>query len=579
MISDVELLPGYYRGSLGEWLTLPYPEDEVERAALKQSSLGLQIIAWAEGKSDEPGLTDYQTGLPWRFTAGQSRFLILWYAFDESGRFVYRSGVKRGAKGTGKDPFGAAMCNIEFLGPSQIVWDEDAGRFVGCRHLMPLVQIASNSEDQSKDMLRVANAMWNGDARDYYRIDPAETRTILKDSGGRMEVLTASVKTTEGDPATFIALNESHHMTKASGGHGLAAVARRNVGKSPRDLQARLCEFTNAHESGGDSVAERTFEAWQKQSSGKFGNLKQDILYDSVEADPGLDFYDAEQRAAALAQAYSDAPWADRERLGDEVLDPRTSAADSIRFYFNGLAAAEDAWVDPQVWDTLALPGTIVDGEAIAMFLDCSKSEDATALMGCRCSDGFNFVIDVWQRPRGKRGEGFRVDRVEVDASVRQAFEMYRVKWFGVDPSPAADDESEAEYWAEMVDGWHRDFGKRLRLWASTQNAVLFDMRMSKPGGRQRNRLFVEQAEIVARQIDDEGFDGPLRHDGNSSLRSHVHNAKKRNSEFGFTLGKVTRDSSKLVDLAVAMVGANLGRRLLLNSGKYRPGRKAKVSF
>lgn len=575
-----DIAAGYYRADDGSLRSIPWPEaDSPERDFLFAHTLGGQVIDWAEGRTGEPGLVDYQSGRPWRFTDGQRRFLYLWYAFNEDGRWVYRSGVKRGAKGTGKDPFGAALCNIEFLGPSQIVSD-GAGGFVGARHLMPLVQIAANSEDQSKDMLRVANAMWNGDAREYYRIDPAETRTILKDSGGRMEVLTASVKTAEGDPATFIALNESHHMTSASGGHRLAAVARRNVGKSPADLQARLCEFTNAHESGSDSEAERTFEAWQKQASGRFQHLKQDILYDSIEADPNLDFYDADDRMLALAQAYSDAPWADLERLSDEIIDPRTSPADSIRFYLNGLAVAEDAWVDAQNWDKLTgAEVPLADGDAVAVFLDCSKSEDATALMVCRLTDGFNFVGGVWERPRGARGEGFLVDRDLVDAAVTDIFDRFKVVWFGVDPSPARDDDSDSEYWAEMVDRWHQRYSRRLRVWASTQNSVAFDMRMSKPGGLQRNRLFTEQAEIVQRQIDDECVNGPLRHDGDPILRLHVSQAKRRANQFGFSLGKVSRDSTKTVDLAVALVGANLGRRLVMNSGKYRPGRKLTVSF
>jgi hypothetical protein len=55
---------------------------------------------------------------PWRWTPGQKRFLILWYALTDGWPLpVYRSGVKRGAKGTGKDPMLAAMCDAELLGP------------------------------------------------------------------------------------------------------------------------------------------------------------------------------------------------------------------------------------------------------------------------------------------------------------------------------------------------------------------------------------------------------------------------------------------------------------------------------
>lgn len=59
-------------------------------------------------------------------------------------------------------------------------------------------------------------------------------------------------------------------------------------------------------------------------------------------------------------------------------------------------------------------------------------------------------------------------------------------------------------------------------------------------------------------------------HDGHAALRKHVRQAKERPNQWGHTLGKVTRDSSKLVDLAVCMVGARLGRRRVLNSTKYR---------
>jgi len=431
---------------------------------------------------------------------------------------------------------------------------------------MPLVQIASNSEAQSKDVLRIANALFSREAREYYGIDCGETRTILED-GGRMELLTASEKSSEGDPATFILLNESHHMTESNGGHKVAAVARRNVGKSPAELQARVCEMTNAHQPGADSTAEQSYLAWQAQVSGRA--KRRDILYDSIEAPPDTDLHDDESRMAGLRAAYMDAPWADLERLSDEVLDPRTPVADSIRYYLNGLAAAEDAWVDPRKFDDLARPDIVVaDGEQIAMFLDCSKSTDATGLVACRLSDGHVFVLGLWQRPHGDRGKGWLAPRHEVDAAVRAAMDRYDVVWFGVDPSPARDDEDEALYWAPLVDQWHRDFRDRLPVWATPGahgHAVSFDMRLSMPGGAERNRLFTEQAMRTARDIDE---DGSLTHDGNAALRMHVHNARRRPNRWGVSLGKVSRDSSHLVDLAVCMVGARLGRRVALNSGK-----------
>lgn len=569
--SDLSLPPGYYRGELGQWMTLPWPSSESKKMDLLEHSLGPALIDWAEWRTDEPGLLNDE-GEPWQYTPGQARFLILWYAFDERGRFIYRRGAKRGAKGTGKDPFGASMCNLELLGPSQLWFDGD--RWIGKRHEMPLVQIASNSEAQSKDMLRVANSQLGRDAVEYYRLDKGQTATYVKDSPARLEILTASEKSSEGDPATFIAMNETHHMTQSSGGHALAAVARRNVGKSKATLQARMVDFTNAHAQGSDSVGERTFEAWQKQQSGKYKGLNKDILYDSIEYDPRLDFYDPDERDLALRQAYSDAPWADIERLNQEIVDPELSAADAIRFYLNGVAEQEDAYVAAQNFAALADPSKVFEpGDQIAMFLDCSKSEDATALMGCRIKDGFNQTLGVWSRPRGPRGEGFLVDRAEVDARVREMFDEYRVVWFGVDPSPAKDDSTEASYWAPMIDGWHRDFRRKVRAWATPGakgSAVLWDMRLSTPGGADRNRKFSQEVEIVRAAVDDDGLDGPFRHDGDPALVAHVNNTRTRWNKFGLTVGKKTRDSSQLVDLCVAMIAANVGRREALNSGKVR---------
>lgn len=571
-----DLPPGYYVGPHDAWCSIPWPTNPDERQALAESSLGPGIIAWAEGRTDVPGLINPQTGDNWSFTAGQKRFLILWYALTPHGRWKYRSGVKRGAKGIGKDPFGASIALAELIGPSHPVeWTDE--RPVGEQHMLPLVQIASNSEEQSKDMLRVANAMLPRETRDWFGIDCGETRTILK-SGGRLEVLTASVKSSEGDPATCIILNESHHMTATSGGHNLAAVARRNVGKSPAHMQARLVEMTNAHQQGMDSVAERSYLAWQAQVMGKA--KRQDILYDSIEAPPDTDLFDEASLRKGLQAAYSDAPWSDLDRLADEVFDERTSVADTIRFYLNGLAAAEDAWVDPRKFDDLARPELVVaDKDQISMFLDCSKSGDATGLVGCRLSDGHVFTLGMWQKPHGDRGKGWLAPRPEVDAAVRAAFDRYQVVWFGVDPSPARDDETEASYWMPLVDEWHRDFNKSVSVWAmpgATGNSVLFDMATSRRGGVERNKQITEMAMQTSHDIEE---DGSLTHDGNAALRMHVHNAKRRPNQWGVTIGKASRDSSNLIDLAFCMIGARLGRRLAMNSGKVKKRKSGRATF
>lgn len=581
------LLPGYWvDAASGAWCTLPWPSDEDELRDLVRNSLGPYLIEWSEGRTALPGLVDYQSKRPWRWTRGQKKFLILWYSVDESGQFRYRSGVKRGAKGTGKDPQAAATCNCELAGPVEFSdWDRDpdTGLLMGRPRGFPLVQVMSNSQEQSKDVLRVANGMWSAEAREFYGLDCGQTRTTMA-NGGRFEVPPSAEESAEGDPATHIALNESHHMTPSNGGDHVAAVARRNVAKSPRQIRARLVEYTNAHQPGRGSVAEESFVAWQKQSAPQYTG-KRDILYDSIEAPPDVDILTSEGRRRGLRAAYMDAAWNDLERIADEMVDPRTSTADSIRFYLNGLAADEDVWVEPANFDALAAAETVVaDEDQVAIFLDCSKSGDATGFTATRLRDMFTWVGGVWECPRGwntvARGR-WLAPRGEVDAAVRSTLDRFDVVWCGIDPSPAEEDDSETLYWQAMIDGLHQDFRDKL-IWATPGSAelghsVLFDMRLSQRGAYARMQKFTSTAMLLQQWIDEEKLLGPLRHDGHPTLRQHVHNARQRANQWGTSLGKVTRDSDKKIDLAVCMVGSVMGARIAANSPRLKkkkaPGR------
>jgi hypothetical protein len=581
-VPESELLPGYYvEPDTGAWLTLPWPD----RLEALPTSIGPYVIGWCE-----EWLVDYYWGGPWKFTIGQRRFIHLWYALapprPEDGdtpkpRWLYRRGVKRGAKGTGKDPLLAALANAELCGPVLPVWH--GGRWVGTQRPTSLVQIAANSEGQAKDPLKVANAMVSKEMAAAYGFDKGKTQTYIG-NGSMIEVLTKSEASAEGDPATAAFCNETHHMTESNGGVAIAEVVDRNVTKSPGGLARRL-DFTNTHMPGEDSVAERAFEAWQAQVSGK--TKRQDILYDSREAPPHLSLHDEGQLMEGLRAAYADSDWTDLERIADTVYDPQTSVSDSIRYYFSSLPTSEDAWTDPRRFDEkVDRDRGLKKGEAIALFLDCSKSTDATTIDACRIGDGHVVALGSWQRPHGDRGKGWLAPRDEVDAVVREAFALYDVQWFGVDPSPAKEDDDEALYWAEYIDRWHRDFRNKVLVWATPGakgHSVKFDMRFSTPSGKDRVRQFTEEAERTAAAIEAEKDDETAESFswcGDPVLRRHVHNARRRPNQYGMSLGKQSRSSSKLVDHAVSMVGARLGRRLILNSGKKRRRRaKAKAKF
>lgn len=559
---------GYWRDfTTGSWRSLPWPDDLEDLPP----SLGWDLIEWAE-----QWLVHHLTGEPWRFTKSQKRFMVLWFAVRRNGKWVYRRGVNRRSKGNGKTPLAACICLVEMFGPVQFDYFDPAGNPIGKPHRVPLVQIAANSEEQAKDVLHVANAMVSKRLADAVGYTPGKNGSASK-SGGRLQVLTQSVKTAEGDPATAIVFDEPHHATTASGGKAMAAVTRRNTAKSPNGA-ARVCEFTNAHEEAGDSVAEATFDTWQNQVMGNAPAL--DVLYDSCEAPAYLSLHDPNDVRAGIHAAYADAPWIDPERIEADIYDTDTTVADAIRYYFNATAGNETGWVDARAFKACARPLDILaDGEQIALGLDCSKNEDATALVGVRISDGFVITFGVWQRPKGwpKKGPGAKkwlVPRSEVDAKVRWVHQTYNVVAFYGDPSPVKEDETEKSYWKSYFDDWHRDFSKDYAVKASQRNACEFDMRMSTIGGLDRNRRFTEEAMATVQAIDE---DQTLRWDGDPAMYLHVAKAHRRTNQWGFSLGKRTRDSNDLVDLAVTMVIARLARTDAIRSGKIKKKRDGRV--
>ena len=119
-------------------------------------------------------------------------------------------------------------------------------------------------------------------------------------------------------------------------------------------------------------------------------------------------------------------------------------------------------------------------GQRIFLFFDGSKSDDATAVIGCRESDGHVFTVGVWQKPPRSRKE-WTVDRDAVDRRVRDWLDEHKVVGLWGDPSDARDDETGERFWEPILDGWAKDYGASFELHAvksgPRKHAVIWDMR------------------------------------------------------------------------------------------------------
>lgn len=115
-------------------------------------TLGWGVIRHATNWFTQPDGPN--AGAPWVPTDRQARFLLWWYAVDESGRWLFHHGVRRLGKGSGKSPFAAVIALEEFLGPVRLKdFDPNVdGGCVGQTVAMPLVQIAATAESQPLDL-------------------------------------------------------------------------------------------------------------------------------------------------------------------------------------------------------------------------------------------------------------------------------------------------------------------------------------------------------------------------------------------------------------------------------------------
>jgi len=545
------------------------PAPPAERLAtlppgVPELTLGYQAAGWAEGKFKEfAGLV--QPNGPkakqrFRFTPGQVRFLLWWYAVDESGEWLFNHGVRRLSKGSGKSPFAAALALTEFCGPVRLK-DFDPrwpGGCVGKPVDMPLVQIAATAESQTANTMRMVRAFApkTSELAQVYQLDVGKTQ-YYKLPEGTLEVITSSPTAAEGGEGSLVIGDETEHWTPAKGGVDLAATLEDNLAKSG----SRMVETSNAWVPGIGSVAESSWDAWLAQEEGRTRG-EQRILYDAVIASPDTDLSDRESLTAALEFVYADCPWVNVGAIRERIWSPKAKPDESKRKYLNWPTTAEDAWVAPEAWKNCTdLEVEVEEGADIVLFFDGSKSRDATALIGCDVDSGHVFTLGVWEPD--PNDEADTVDAADVDRVVTKTFERYSVLAFFGDVK---------EWESFTLTDWPQRYKDDLLIWAVPQGKppqpIAWDM-------RSHSTEFAKAAEACEAEI----VQGEFTHDGDPRVARHVGNARRRPHKAWVSIGKESKDSPRKIDAAVCVIGARMVRRLVLGSGKRKKKRSGKAVF
>jgi hypothetical protein len=612
---------------------------------LPKLTLGWQVLKWIRENLLADETDEHGNKVPFNLTNEQKRFILWFYALDAgeydgdghaliepSGRFMYREYVLQRLKGHGKDPLAAVIAAVEFVGPCRFAgWaavnmpDKDLvkGDPVAKPHPRAWIQIAAVSLEQTKNTMMLFQGIFTEKCKAEHNIDVGKTIVYAYAGMKRIEAVTSSPASLEGNRPTLVIKNETHHWKANNDGVAMAEAIERNATKA-KGGAARTLSITNAYEPSQESVARDEREAYEKQMSGE--QIKTGFLYDTIEApadarlrplfpdemkgaaERGIEPLDDEVKERltrlyiqrVLEAVRGGAWWLDIPNLTNSILKGKVSL--SRRFWYNQIAANEDSWVHPSAVDAAIDPRVaelrrgvsearlmleagwmpVKSDEPIVAFFDGSKSDDSTAIVGCRLSDGYTFLIGVWQKPKGEAGKKWLAPRNAVTARVKEMFERFNVVAFWGDPSHAKDDandEGDASYWMPYLDQWMRDFKNhpdgtpRLdpKHWPVKSglrtHAINWDM-----SSADRTKAFIaasEQAIADFENLNDiEDFEPTIVIDGHPVLVQHLKNAISREDPRGWGTGlaKEQKDSPRKIDAAVCLVGARMLRRIVLNA-------------
>ncbi|GAA1333890.1 terminase [Brachybacterium rhamnosum] len=524
-------------------------------------TLGWEVIDWITENLVRP-----DAGLvtePFRLYPEQEDFVLNFYRLDPAtGRRKFRRGVLSRPRGWGKSPFAAALMAVEGLGPVVFDgWDAD-GQPVGkpwSEIRTPLIQVAATSETQSRYTFDALLEMMEGPVIDNYRgIELLGTQVNFP--SGRAEMVTTAARTMKGARADFTVCDQTEEWVPSNGGGRLHQVIDSNAAKRG----GAYLETPNAFIPGENSVAEKSANYWSMIQEGKA--IADGLYYDHREAPGDTDTGDRESLTIGLRIAYGDASQHPDGCLihqpacppGHADLEPRiqsfwdlTKDVQVARSdYLNQVTHASDSWLSrPELNAVVDLEKVVAADDPIVVGFDGSRGRargvaDATALIGCRVSDGHLFVLDVWEQPQS--AATWHVPVADVDARVREVFADYNVVGFYADPNG----------WTSQLSEWEAKYGAKLAVKAKREAPMTY-----WPKGKDSNvpRLLEELHDAVV--------NGDCSLDGSTVLMRHMLNARRRRTRSGYLLYKAYPDSPDKIDAAYAAVMAWKARLDAVSSG------------
>jgi hypothetical protein len=523
------------------------PVDTVRSSDHRRSrSLGWLAVRWIEhfcvhGPGDIQG-TPLRGKVAIPLSTELAALTVDAYAIGEAGQRLYDSVFFSRPKGADKSGHASRIGIFEAMGPCRFAgWAKggevfewmgfryvyEPGEPMGRRITYPFLRILATEEGQTGNVYDAIHYnLTEGPLSEAFpRKDDVGLTRIYLPGGGEIRPSTASSSAKDGGKETWVNFDETHLYVLPEL-RRMYATVRRNLAKR-KGAEPWSFETSTMYEPGMDSTAERTHQLVQQIKKG--GAESERLLFDHRQAAEDINLDDQEAVHKGLVEAYGDAStYMHLPRLIAEIRDPRNDIQDSCRYFLNQATAGAQVWLPRSEWDARAnREYTVPDGALITLGFDGSQSDDATALVATEVETGFQWPIDIWERPENVHD--WEVPTGDVDDAVEYAMTAFSVWRMYADP----------RYWETGVAKWQGRYGdKKVQAW---------------PTNRPRHMAYALLGYRNAITT------GDLSHDGDERMAQHVANATRRRErftdEFGnpmVTIRKEAKGSPRKMDGAMA---------------------------
>lgn len=530
----------------------------------RSRSLGWLAVAWME-HFVRHGRGGAQ-GQPVRHGDEYTGFIVDCYALGDSpsnNHRLYDSVFLSRPKGTDKSGLGARLALFEGMGPCRFAgWASggevfrdpwglgfkyvyEPGEPMGRMLVDPTIRCLATEEHQVGNVYKTIYYNLTDDDCPLAHvpgIDPGLERVILP-WGGDIRVSTASASSKDGGLETFSIMDESH-LYKTPELRDMFETVTRNLRKRKGTDGTWYIETTTMFAPGEDSIAEKTYAQAELLREGRAKRGRHRLLYDHRWGEV-VDLSDEQALRVALREAFGEAmSWQDEDGLVDEFYDTRSSESNSRRFFLNAQTSTADAWLESFEWNACGRPEKqLRDKDLVTLGFDGAVRNDSTAVVASRVHDGHLELLGCWQKPEGAAGDGWQVDREEVDAVVAKAMKRFEVVGFYADPA----------HWQDYLDKWSNEWSSRMQVHATAKRPL--EWWTNRPTAivaalERFHEAVLEQRISFTPAADRAGREAELA----VTFSRHVLNARRREHRLGLTIGKESPNSPKKIDAAMAAV-------------------------